>query len=50
VRRLVVMDHEKRAVGIVSLGDLATRLHQDDVSGEVLVRISEPSHPPRLQV
>jgi CBS domain-containing protein len=50
VRRLVVMDHEKRAVGIVSLGDLATRLHQDELSGEVLVRISEPSPSAGLKV
>src|SRR5688572_13969417 len=34
IRRLVVMDRNKHAVGIVSLGDLATRMRNDRVSGE----------------
>ena len=45
IRRLVVMDHDKHAVGIVSLGDLATRIRNDRLSGEVLERVSEPSRP-----
>ena len=43
IRRLVVMDHDKRAVGIVSLGDLATRTSDDQRSGEVLERVSVPN-------
>jgi CBS domain-containing protein len=41
VRRLPVVDHDKRLVGIVSLGDLAMK---DDISvaGETLERVSEP--------
>jgi CBS domain-containing protein len=45
IRRLVVMDHNKQAVGIVSLGDLATRTHDDQLTGEVLECVSEPSKP-----
>jgi CBS domain-containing protein len=47
IRRLVVMDHNKHAVGIVSLGDLATRTRDDQLTGEVLERVSEPSAPNR---
>jgi CBS domain-containing protein len=43
VRRLVVLDHEKRLVGIVSLGDLAVQTRDDGLSGETLERISEPA-------
>jgi CBS domain-containing protein len=42
VRRLPVFDRNNRAVGIVSLGDLATRNRDDRLSGEVLERVSEP--------
>lgn len=41
IRRLLVMDRQKRAVGIVSLGDLAVRTKDDRLSGEVLERVSE---------
>ena len=43
IRRLMVFDHNKRAVGIVSLGDLATRLGDDRLSGEALQQVSQPS-------
>jgi CBS domain-containing protein len=42
IRRLPVFDRNKRAVGIVSLGDLAVRNRDDRLSGEVLERVSEP--------
>jgi len=41
IRRLLVMDHQKHAVGIVSLGDIATRTQDERLSGEVLERVSE---------
>jgi CBS domain-containing protein len=44
IRRLLVMDHQKHAVGIVSLGDIATRSRDDRLSGEVLERVSEQGH------
>ena len=47
VRRLPVLDHANRLVGIVSLGDLATDTRDDRMSGEVLDRISQPSQPDR---
>jgi CBS domain-containing protein len=45
IRRLAVFDRSERAVGMVSLGDLAVRNHDDRLSGEVLERVSNPSRP-----
>ena len=45
IRRLPVIDADRRVVGIVSLGDLATR-HQGHVAA-ALRRISDPSRPDR---
>jgi CBS domain-containing protein len=47
IRRLPILDREKRLVGIVSLGDLAVRGTSDKMSGEVLEEISEPARPDR---
>jgi len=47
VRRLIVLNRDKRLVGIVSLGDLATESGDKQRSGEVLQDISEPSQPRR---
>jgi CBS domain-containing protein len=46
VRRLLVMSRDKRLVGIVSLGDLATESKKKQ-AGEVLQDVSEPSQPRR---
>jgi CBS domain-containing protein len=43
IRRLPVVDHEQRLVGIVSLGDLAVYAGDTRLSGEVLERVSEPT-------
>lgn len=42
IRRLVVLNRDKRLVGIVSLGDLATEPRAEDAAGEALEKISEP--------
>jgi CBS domain-containing protein len=46
IRRLVVLNHGKRLVGIVSLGDIAVHTADDQfqLAGEALERISEPVH------
>lgn len=45
IRRLPVFDRNQRAIGIVSLGDLAVRNGDDRLSGKVLERVSKPSGP-----
>ena len=47
VRRVPVLDHSKRLVGIASLGDLAVDTGNDRLSGGVLEGISEPAQPDR---
>lgn len=42
VRRLAVLDHDKRLVGIVALGDFAVDRSEVQVAGEALAKISEP--------
>ncbi len=44
VRRLPVVDHDKRLVGIVALGDFAVDRSEIKPAAEALSRISEPSH------
>ncbi|HLF67387.1 MAG TPA: CBS domain-containing protein [Gammaproteobacteria bacterium] len=39
VRRLVVLNKDKRFCGVVSVGDLAAKAHELKLSGEVLERI-----------
>src|SRR5688572_16695611 len=43
IRRLAVLNRDKKLVGIVSLGDLAIRTPDDRVSGETLERVSQPA-------
>lgn len=43
IRRLPVVDRNKRLVGIVALGDLA-RADKDKRTGDTLEKISEPGH------
>ena len=42
IRRLPVLNREKLLVGIVSLGDFATK-DDENRAGETLERVSEPS-------
>ena len=41
VRRMPVLNRDKRLVGIVALGDLATKRGADDEAGEALSQISQ---------
>ena len=43
VRRLPVLNHDKRLVGIVTLGDLAIETGDEQLAGHALGGISEPS-------
>jgi CBS domain-containing protein len=47
VRRLPVMNHDKKLVGILSLGDLAVETGNEQLAGQALEGISEPSSPTR---
>jgi CBS domain-containing protein len=47
IRRLVVLNKNRRLVGIVSLGDLAVDTHDDQLVGNALEGISEPAMPKR---
>jgi CBS domain-containing protein len=47
IRRLLVLNRDKRLVGIVSLGDLAVDTHDDQMAGHALEGISEPCEPRR---
>ena len=47
IRRLPVVNQEKRLVGIVSLGDIA-RTGDDRLSGEALQQISDPDQQPNV--
>ena len=47
IRRLAVLNRDKRLVGVVSLGDLAVRANDCNLSGEVLKQVSEPAAPIR---
>lgn len=43
VRRLPILDRNKRLVGIVSLGDLAIETGDEELAGHALEAISEPA-------
>lgn len=41
VRRLIVLDENKRMTGILSIGDIARRCHNDELCGELIEEISK---------
>ena len=47
IRRVPVLDREKRLVGIVSLGDLAVETQDQHLAGKTLEDVSEPGKPNR---
>jgi len=44
VRRILVVNHDKKLVGIIALGDLAEEMNTQE-AGQTLESISEPSQP-----
>jgi CBS domain-containing protein len=48
IRRLPVVNHDKKLVGIITLGDLADRGSDEKRVGETLKDISTPSEPDRV--
>jgi CBS domain-containing protein len=47
IRRVPVLNRDKRLVGMVSLGDLAVDTHNQQKVGETLRHVSEPAEPVR---
>jgi len=47
VRRLLVLNRDKRLVGIVSLGDLAIETGDEKLTGKTLEAVSDPNRPSR---
>jgi CBS domain-containing protein len=43
IRRLAVLNHDKRLVGVVSLGDIACRTHDESVAEQALEEVSRPA-------
>lgn len=47
IRRLAVLNHDKRLVGVLSLGDIAERAHDETAAETALEGVSHPSGKPR---
>jgi CBS domain-containing protein len=47
VRRLLVVDRNKRLVGVLAMGDVTTDGSDEEAAGQALSDISEPSEPDR---
>ena len=43
VRRVIVTEGENTVVGVISLGDMATRTHDRVLGGDVLEKVSQPA-------
>ena len=48
IRRLPILDREKRLVGMLSLGDIALGTDNKELAGDALREISEPEAPKPL--
>jgi CBS domain-containing protein len=47
IRRIPILNQDKRLVGIVTLADIAVHVRDRDLSGETLEEISAPAEPKR---
>lgn len=43
IRRLPIINRDKRLVGVLAIGDLATKTGDDDLVGQTVQDVSEPS-------
>jgi CBS domain-containing protein len=43
IRRLLVLNHDRELVGVVTLGDLAVQTQDDLLAGQTLEQVSEPA-------
>ena len=44
LRRIIVVDHENKILGVISQADLATRMNQPEKTAEVVKDISKDNH------
>ncbi|HEY2990222.1 MAG TPA: CBS domain-containing protein [Candidatus Binatia bacterium] len=44
IRRLPIVNHDKKLVGVVSLGDIAVRTGNQRLAGKAVREVSEPPH------
>lgn len=47
IRRLPILNREKRLVGVVSLGDVAVHSKEEKIVSETIKEVSEPAQPNR---
>jgi CBS domain-containing protein len=47
IRRVVLLNRDKQLVGIVSFGDVAVHIDNEQQEGKTLERVSEPAEPQR---
>lgn len=47
IRRLAVLNHDKRLVGVLSLGDITERARDEGAAEQALGKVSHPSGKPR---
>lgn len=41
IRRIPIVNHDNQLVGVVSVGDIAFKTHDHELSGEILEKVSE---------
>jgi len=47
IRRLPILNRDKRLVGVVSLGDIAVHSSKQKIVSETIKEVSEPAEPAR---
>jgi predicted transcriptional regulator len=47
IRRLLVLNRDRRLVGVVALANVAVKIGDEQVTAETVERVSEPAQPNR---